>query len=146
MNRLQLDDDTLATLGPEVLVPSRRVQRELILEIIDHARASDTRAVVLPRVRTPDELLADLYDRLLHEGHLPPRRRVTANALRALVAASLPIELVPLADLFESGWRLLYDYELTAELDDLGASHWELVGVVSAVDGVHFYFKRERRR
>ena len=33
-----------------------------------------------------------------------------------------------------------------AELDDLGASHWELVGVVSAVDGVHFYFKRERRR
>ena len=33
-----------------------------------------------------------------------------------------------------------------AELDDLGASHWELVGVVSAVDGVLFFFKRERRR
>ena len=32
------------------------------------------------------------------------------------------------------------------ELDALGAEHWELVGVVPAGDGVHFYFKRERRR
>ena len=34
----------------------------------------------------------------------------------------------------------------TQELDALGAEHWELVGVVPAGDGVHFYFKRERRR
>ena len=34
----------------------------------------------------------------------------------------------------------------TAELDALGAEHWELAGVVSAGDQVHFYFKRERRR
>ena len=33
----------------------------------------------------------------------------------------------------------------TAELDALGAEHWELVGVVPACDGVHFYLKRERR-
>jgi hypothetical protein len=32
------------------------------------------------------------------------------------------------------------------ELDALGTRHWELAGVVSAGDGVHFYFKRERRR
>jgi hypothetical protein len=32
------------------------------------------------------------------------------------------------------------------ELDALGAEHWELAGVVAASDGVHFYFKRERRR
>lgn len=32
------------------------------------------------------------------------------------------------------------------ELDALGAEHWELAGVVPAGDGVHFYFKRERRR
>ena len=32
------------------------------------------------------------------------------------------------------------------ELDALGAEHWELAGVVAAGDGVHFYFKRERRR
>ena len=31
------------------------------------------------------------------------------------------------------------------ELDALGAQHWELAGAVSAADGVHFYFKRERR-
>ena len=34
----------------------------------------------------------------------------------------------------------------TDELDALGADHWELAGVVAAGDGVHFYFKRERRR
>jgi hypothetical protein len=34
----------------------------------------------------------------------------------------------------------------TEELDALGAEHWELAGVVAANDGVHFYFKRERRR
>jgi hypothetical protein len=34
----------------------------------------------------------------------------------------------------------------TAELNALGAEHWELAGVVPAGDGVHFYFKRERRR
>jgi hypothetical protein len=34
----------------------------------------------------------------------------------------------------------------TAELDALGTEHWELAGVVAAGDGVHFYFKRERRR
>ena len=34
----------------------------------------------------------------------------------------------------------------TGELDALGAEHWELAGVVGAGDGVHFYFKRERRR
>jgi hypothetical protein len=34
----------------------------------------------------------------------------------------------------------------TGELDALGAEHWELGGVVAAGDGVHFYFKRERRR
>lgn len=34
----------------------------------------------------------------------------------------------------------------TDELDALGAEHWELAGVVAAGDGVHFYFKRERRR
>jgi hypothetical protein len=34
----------------------------------------------------------------------------------------------------------------TAELDALGADHWELAGVAMAGDGVHFYFKRERRR
>jgi hypothetical protein len=33
----------------------------------------------------------------------------------------------------------------TGELDALGAEHWELAGVVAASDGVHFYFKRERR-
>jgi hypothetical protein len=34
----------------------------------------------------------------------------------------------------------------TDELDTLGGEHWELAGVVAAADGVHFYFKRERRR
>ena len=34
----------------------------------------------------------------------------------------------------------------TEELDALGAEHWELAGVVAGGDGVHFYFKRERRR
>jgi hypothetical protein len=34
----------------------------------------------------------------------------------------------------------------TDELDGLGAEHWELAGVIAAGDGVHFYFKRERRR
>jgi hypothetical protein len=34
----------------------------------------------------------------------------------------------------------------TEELDALGMDHWELAGVVPAGDGVHFYFKRERRR
>ena len=34
----------------------------------------------------------------------------------------------------------------TQELDALGEEHWELAGVVAADDGVHFYFKRERRR
>jgi hypothetical protein len=33
----------------------------------------------------------------------------------------------------------------TGELDALGKEHWELAGVVAADDGVHFYFKRERR-
>jgi hypothetical protein len=32
------------------------------------------------------------------------------------------------------------------ELDAFGAEHWELAGVVAASDGIHFYFKRERRR
>jgi hypothetical protein len=32
-----------------------------------------------------------------------------------------------------------------AELDALGAEHWELAGVVPAGAQVHFYFKRERR-
>jgi hypothetical protein len=31
-----------------------------------------------------------------------------------------------------------------AELNQLGAEHWELVGVVPAGAQVHFYFKRER--
>jgi hypothetical protein len=34
----------------------------------------------------------------------------------------------------------------TDELNALGADHWELAGVAAAGDGVHFYFKRERRR
>jgi hypothetical protein len=34
----------------------------------------------------------------------------------------------------------------TDELDALGAEHWELAGIVTASDGVHFYFKRERHR
>jgi hypothetical protein len=31
-----------------------------------------------------------------------------------------------------------------AELNALGAEHWELTGIVSAGSEVHFYFKRER--
>lgn len=31
-----------------------------------------------------------------------------------------------------------------AQLDALGAEHWELAGVVPSADRVHFYFKRER--
>jgi hypothetical protein len=31
-----------------------------------------------------------------------------------------------------------------AQLDALGAEHWELVGVVPSADRIHFYFKRER--
>jgi hypothetical protein len=31
-----------------------------------------------------------------------------------------------------------------AELNALGAEHWELTGVVPAGSQVHFYFKRER--
>lgn len=31
-----------------------------------------------------------------------------------------------------------------AQLDALGAEHWELVGVVPSADRVYFYFKRER--
>jgi len=31
-----------------------------------------------------------------------------------------------------------------AELNDLGAERWELVGIVPAGTKVHFYFKRER--
>jgi hypothetical protein len=34
----------------------------------------------------------------------------------------------------------------TEELNALGAQHWELAGVVSAGERIHFYFKRERRR
>lgn len=32
-----------------------------------------------------------------------------------------------------------------AELNELGAEHWELAGIVPAGNEVHFYFKRERR-
>jgi hypothetical protein len=32
-----------------------------------------------------------------------------------------------------------------AELNALGAAHWELTGIVPAGTQVHFYFKRERR-
>jgi hypothetical protein len=32
-----------------------------------------------------------------------------------------------------------------AELNALGAEHWELTGVASVGSHVHFYFKRERR-
>ena len=32
-----------------------------------------------------------------------------------------------------------------AELNALGAEHWELTGVASTGSRVHFYFKRERR-
>jgi hypothetical protein len=32
-----------------------------------------------------------------------------------------------------------------AELNALGAEHWELAGIVAAGNQVHFYFKRERR-
>jgi len=32
----------------------------------------------------------------------------------------------------------------TAELDALGAEHWELAGIAPAGARVHFYFKRER--
>jgi hypothetical protein len=32
-----------------------------------------------------------------------------------------------------------------AELDTLGAEHWELAGIAQAGALVHFYFKRERR-
>jgi hypothetical protein len=32
-----------------------------------------------------------------------------------------------------------------AELNTLGAEHWELSGIVPAGPSVHFYFKRERR-
>ena len=32
-----------------------------------------------------------------------------------------------------------------AELDALGSEGWELTGIVSGGDRVHFYFKRERR-
>ena len=42
----------------------------------------------------------------------------------------------------DSGSRLMS----IEELDALGAEHWELAGVVASGDGVHFYFKRERRR
>jgi hypothetical protein len=31
-----------------------------------------------------------------------------------------------------------------AELNGLGAEHWELTGVVAVGPEVHFYFKRER--
>lgn len=33
-----------------------------------------------------------------------------------------------------------------AELDALGADHWELAGIVQEAQRVHFYFKRERAR
>ena len=33
-----------------------------------------------------------------------------------------------------------------AELNALGAEHWELAGVASEGGRVHFYFKRERTR
>lgn len=33
-----------------------------------------------------------------------------------------------------------------ADLNDLGREHWELAGVVSEGERVHFYFKRERAR
>lgn len=33
-----------------------------------------------------------------------------------------------------------------AELNALGSQHWELAGVVSEGQRVHFYFKRERVR
>jgi hypothetical protein len=33
-----------------------------------------------------------------------------------------------------------------ADLNALGAEHWELAGVASAGTRVHFYFKRERTR
>ena len=32
-----------------------------------------------------------------------------------------------------------------AELNTLGAQHWELAGIVTTGTQVHFYFKRERR-
>ena len=32
------------------------------------------------------------------------------------------------------------------ELNALGAEHWELAGVATQGDQVHFYFKRERTR
>jgi hypothetical protein len=32
-----------------------------------------------------------------------------------------------------------------AELNALGAEHWELVGIVPEGARIHFYFKRERR-
>jgi hypothetical protein len=32
-----------------------------------------------------------------------------------------------------------------AELNQLGADHWELVGLAPAEGRIHFYFKRERR-
>ena len=32
-----------------------------------------------------------------------------------------------------------------AELNALGAEHWDLAGIASAGAQVHFYFKRERR-
>ena len=37
---------------------------------------------------------------------------------------------------------LLHEEELNA----LGAEHWELAGVASQAERVHFYFKRERTR
>jgi hypothetical protein len=33
-----------------------------------------------------------------------------------------------------------------AELNALGREHWELAGIVSRGERVHFYFKRERAR
>jgi hypothetical protein len=41
----------------------------------------------------------------------------------------------------EAGEEMLSE----AELNALGAEHWELTGVASAGAQVHFYFKRERR-
>jgi hypothetical protein len=32
-----------------------------------------------------------------------------------------------------------------AELNAMGAEHWELTGVAGVGSDVHFYFKRERR-
>jgi hypothetical protein len=40
----------------------------------------------------------------------------------------------------DAGGELLSE----AELDALGAAHWELAGIAPAGTRVHFYFKRER--